>query len=157
VDDDEVIPFETRRPKIVGRVGGRVDEFTARLRLFGDALDPEEITSVLGCRPSACERKGQLIGRGKRQVTAKRGAWRLESTRPRSADISDHLRDILMRVNGDPAVWMDLTTRFEVDVYCGAFIAEWNRGFELPADLLEALARRRLRIGFDIYANGAEG
>lgn len=42
-------------------VGGPVDRVTVSLRVFGDDLDPVEVTTLLGCQPTEARRRGEVI------------------------------------------------------------------------------------------------
>jgi len=43
-----------------------------------------------------------------------------------------------------------------VDIFCGVFLDDWNRGFDLPPQVLKMLSDRGITIGFDIYSYGGE-
>jgi hypothetical protein len=58
VEDRDLI---TALEKIVYLAGGEVDKTPVSLRFFGDALDPDEISKLLDCRPTDSCRKGELL------------------------------------------------------------------------------------------------
>lgn len=59
--------------------------------------------------------------------------------------------NLLDRVTDDLAIWQELSGRFSVDVFCGVFLEDFNRGFVLSPAVLRRLADQGIEIGFDIY------
>lgn len=56
-----------------------LSESLMTLRIYGEALDPDEITRLLGAAPSRSRRRGDVQARWKdgREVIAKEGMWLL--------------------------------------------------------------------------------
>jgi hypothetical protein len=66
----------------------------ATLRFAGDALEPDEISSVIKERPTRAHRKGEIFKPGRRspEVTGKTGIWYFSTRRKiQSNDLVDHL------------------------------------------------------------------
>ena len=66
----------------------------ATLRFAGDALDPDEISRVVGQQPTRAHRRGQRYKPGPRspEVTGKTGVWYFSTKRNvPSKDLRDHL------------------------------------------------------------------
>jgi len=125
----------------------------ASLRFFGDDLDPDELTKLLGTPPTKSERKGEeIVGKvsGQRR-TARSGGWRLRAERREPGDFDAQISEILDQLTEDTDIWQDLTTRFRADIFCGLFMTEGNEGVSLSRETLEKLAARGLTIDFDIY------
>lgn len=83
---------------------------------------------------------------------AKTGGWLIDGDYS-IQDVEAQLSTLLDVLTDDLTVWQDLTQRFEVDVFCGMFLDDSNRGFVLSEALVHMLADRNLMIGFDIYGN----
>jgi hypothetical protein len=118
--------------------GGPVDRFKITLRVRGEDLVPDDVSSLLQCAPTG----------------AKHGRWslQLESTEcSPTDDVEDGIKRLLARLPSDSGVWASLTTRYEVDLFCGLFLASANRGFELSPQVMKLLADRGIEVGFDIY------
>jgi hypothetical protein len=145
--------FDDADPDQYVEVGGQIGKVSVSLRLFGDDIDPDEVTSLLGCEPTRALRKGAVDPFGKYRRVAPTGSWLLESNRPTDEDLEAQVLFLLGRVSSDEAVWRTLTDRFVVDVFCGVFLDDWNQGFALSPLVLTQLARRNLKIDFDIYSN----
>lgn len=132
--------------------GGPVDSVSVSLRIWGQDVDPAELSALLGCEPTEAARTGDTLVRSNgRTRLVSRGFWHLSSDRQATV-LADQIESLLSKLTNDVAVWQSLTERFDVDLFCGLFLETTNRGVELPAHLLAKLAERRLRIGFDIYA-----
>ncbi len=130
----------------------------ASLRFFGDDLDPDELTLLLGHQPTNSERKGQEIVSkitGKKR-TARSGGWRLSAERREPGDLDAQISEVLGQLTDDMSIWQDLTSRFRADVFCGLFMEEGNEGISLSNETLQRLAERGLTIDFDIYDSSDE-
>lgn len=125
---------------------------TASLRIFGDALDPAELSIWLHATPDEAWLKGDpWIARGQPVRSRRTGAWFLSSTLPADALLEDHVRDVLDRTSSDVTVWQKITRIYDADVFCGLWMECLNEGFALPRELISSLADRNLMIDFDIY------
>lgn len=123
------------------------------LRIFGDDLEPDEITQLLGCKPSKSEKMGdEIIGKvtGRKRI-ARTGGWRLSAERLEPGDLDAQISEILDQLNDNTDVWKGLAARFRADIFCGLFMAEGNEGISLSSETVEKLATRGLTIDFDIY------
>lgn len=133
--------------------GGPVDGVTVCLRLFGDDLDPDEVSRALGCQPTRAIRRGEAAP-GRYRRVASTGSWLLEGSPADPPDVEKMIRGLLASVSSDQRVWRNLTGRCSADIFCGLFLKRENRGFELSAALSAELAARNLAVGFDIYGLG---
>ena len=112
----------------------------ASLRVFGEALDPDEVSALLGRPPSRQHRKGDKVeGKGGDAIEPT-GAWILDSWLPEKAEIEEHVEALLGAVSNDSDEWERLTERFSASVLCSAFLDQYNEGFELSPRLAGALA-----------------
>jgi hypothetical protein len=133
------------------RVGGAVLGASATLRVFGNTLDPSEITQLLGQVPTSSYLAGDPVSQ---RVTAKRkmGMWRLESSLSRTEPLSRHVTALLARLPSDSTIWSKIHGRFSADIYCGVDVNVPNSGMSLTSEAIEALAVRKLSVEFDFYA-----
>jgi hypothetical protein len=125
----------------------------ATLRVFGDALDPNEVTRLLGAEPSESQVKGdRLVGRKTGRVRiAETGSWRLHASVREPADLDDQVREILHQITENLSVWADLSQRFEIDLFCGLFMENSNEGLFLSPLTLSSLGQRGIELALDIY------
>ena len=144
-------PIPTEEARLVS-VGGPIDRVKVALRLFGDSLDPDEVTTLLQCTPSTARKKGDVIPDKRYHRVASTGSWLLDGDPESGGDIERQIADLLNRMTTDLDIWVSLTERFKVDIFCGLFLDDCNRGFDLSPDIIRALSDRHITVGFDIYA-----
>lgn len=133
---------------------GRLSRSKAYLRIFGDAVDPDEITKLLGAAPTHAERTGEIVrSPNGRERVVRRGNWRLEATDRQPEDLDAQIAEILRQLTNDLNCWRDLAERFDVDLFCGLFMSSTNEGIVLSPAALEALGVRHIKIGFDVYGS----
>jgi hypothetical protein len=134
-------------------VGGPIDTVEVSLRLFGEGVEPDEITRLLGCQPTSSRRKGDVIPDKRYHRVASKGIWLLQGQADSNVELERQVQSLLEIVTDDLSIWHDLTNRFQVDIFCGLFLNNVNRGFALSPELMKRLADRRIKIDFDIYSN----
>ena len=129
-----------------------MERSAATLRFFGEMLDPDEITRLLGRSPSAAERKGDIVGHRKNRV-ARLGSWRLSATDREPGDLDSQVDEILGGIPNDLSVWRQLTRVYAADLFCGVWLDSSNEEHHIsPATLLK-LGERGIRLSLDVYAN----
>jgi hypothetical protein len=130
----------------------------AALRIIGDSLIPEEVTSLLGATPTKAQRKGQeLRGSSGTSRTAKFGMWRLQAAETTPGDLDAQVQEILAQLTDDIAVWNRLASQFDIDLYCGWFMEKENEGLGVTAATLRELGARSIELSLDIYSGDAKG
>lgn len=131
---------------------GSINHSVAGLRFFGDDLDPDEISTLLGATPTNAYRKGDVLFGPIGQVRiAKTGSWRLKATRREPEDLEAQIFELLDRLSPDLDVWRDLSTRYKTDLFCGIFMGSSNDGLPLSPKALLALGQRGIALDLDIY------
>jgi hypothetical protein len=92
-----------------------LDHTAASLRIFGDDLDPEELTRLLGHEPSVSELKGQeIVGKTTGNIrVARTGSWRLHASRQAPGDLDAQIEELLSKLSSDLSVWRGVSERFE--------------------------------------------
>lgn len=123
--------------------------------IFGDDLDPAEVTALMGCPPSKAGRKGEPLGNSRRRdrIIPRRpvGAWILRADERRPADFGGQVRELLGRLTPDLAVWAGLSARFRMRIFCGVFMERFNEELGFTAEVVALMAQRGLRLQLDIY------
>lgn len=130
----------------------------ASLRVFGDSLEPEEVSALLGRQPSRNHRKGDKI-RGKSgnlDAVEPTGAWILDSALSERAEVEEHVESLLSSLSNDMDEWSRLTDTYSASIHCGLFLDQYNEGFELSPRCAQSIAERGLVIAFDIYSGDAD-
>jgi len=131
---------------------GAMGRTTACLRFFGDTLDPDEITRLLGKPPSDAERKGDTVGPRKNRV-ARQGSWRLEVADREPDDLDSQVEELLNGLTDDLSIWRHIAQTCRADLFCGAFLASHNEEFHVSPTTLLRLGERGIRLSLDIYAH----
>lgn len=131
--------------------GGEVDECSIMLRFFGDTLEPESISALLGVQPTTCCRKGEPRSNGRSGISHT-GCWLLECER--TTDTADNQIKLLLEndLPNDLAIWQSLSANFIAEIKVHLSLARWARGTILSAATLQLLSDRGLRLQLDIYA-----
>jgi hypothetical protein len=132
-------------------VGGPVDRVDVSLRFFGDELDPQEISTLLGCSPTSARRKGEEIPDKRYFKVASTGSWVHALRQGAGSTLENQIRRLLAAATKDIDVWVKLTTKYSADIFCGLFLNEVNRTTELSSQLSGELAARNITLRFDIY------
>ena len=132
-----------------------VARVSVSLRVFGDGLEPDEVSALLGNQPTRFHRKGDK-SRGNNSAVEPTGAWILDSTLPEKAEIEEHVESLLALISNDSDEWGSLTSRYSASILCSVFLNQYNEGFELSPRLAASLSERGLVIAFDIYSGDAE-
>ena len=132
-------------------VGGEVDKTSVSLRVFGDDLEPDQISLLMGCQPTQSCRKGDTCGHGKFQRIEKTGKWLLHADEAKAATLDAQINSLLDRLTGDLTAWRELNSHYRVDLFCGLFLENLNRGTTLTGQTLQRMAERGIPLGLDIY------
>ena len=126
----------------------------ASLSFFGDNLDPDEISVLLGASPTSSARMGEAWvtpSDVESKSTARTGRWQREVAPRRPGDLDSQISELLSPLTPDIEVWRGLAAKFSARIFCGLFTEEGNEGFDLRPETLVMIASRGLRLGFDIY------
>ena len=126
----------------------------ASIRIFGDDLDPDAISALLGALATSSTRKGETyVSKLGAVQTARTGRWLLQAAPRQPGDLDSQLVALLSSLTSDAEVWRSLVARFKADIFCGLFIKEMNEGLSLRPETLEMIGSRGLPLGFDIYCS----
>jgi len=125
----------------------------AGLRIFGEDLDPEEITRLLGKAPTRSRRRGRpwFAPNGQPLGISPIGAWHVSAPRVEPGDLDAQIAAILDGLPEDPALWRDLCARYKIDLFCGLFMDGGNEGLRLSPQTLAGLSSRGIPLELDIY------
>lgn len=134
-------------------IGGKIDRVQVCLRIVGDDLDPDIVSTLLDCPPTKAYRKGEVISGVRANRTAPTGIWILHGLEEGEDELEGEISRLLDRVSAEPASWAVLTP-FRKNVFCGLYLAAWNRGCAISAGLMQRLAERGLDLDLDIYGSG---
>ena len=127
----------------------------ASLRIFGDDLQPEAISRLLGCEPTMAWPKGHVqVGNSGRELVKKSGGWLLHASDSEPENVDGQVSELLARLTSDLGIWIGLAKRFQVDLFCGWFMEGSNEGVSVSTATMLALAERGIDLSLDIYGPG---
>jgi hypothetical protein len=135
--------------------GGPIDEARVSLTLYGESLDPDDVSRRLGCAPTRSFRKGETrrpSGRDGRPML--HGAWFLTVEGKPPVSVDDLVTNLLERFPKEEQFWNDLRRDYSVQVRVGIHTSGWNRGFDLSSNAVRLVALTGAPIGFDLYFYG---
>ncbi len=142
--------------KEVLTLGGKPEESTVSLRIFGDDLDPDELTQLLNCQPTKAYRKGHVVTTTMSPRTVRTGQWFLSVEKNRLQTLEEQIAELFEKLPDDLEIWKKVNKRFHASIYCGAWLKGWNRDVWFSAELLKKMADRELLIGLAIYCDCEE-
>jgi hypothetical protein len=137
--------------------GGEVDEYHICFGYHGDELNPDELSALLGRKPTSSSLKGDIVRKNDRTRIEKTGKWILSVRETPGEPLEPQITDLLASLTSELSVWRSLAKRFRVRFVVGAWIRSWNRGIEISPGLLRMLSDRDLGLGVDIYVDYDEG
>lgn len=131
---------------------GHLHHSEATLRVFGDDLNPDEVSALLGAEPTYKCRKGdaRTLTSG-RVIVERRGSWRLSASRREPENLDGQVLDVLGQLTQNLEVWRKLSNSYDVDLFCGVFMESSNDGLPLSPVALLALGERGIRLELDIF------
>lgn len=137
---------------------GCLNHSLARLGFFGDELNPDEISQLLGANPTEAYRKGDAVaGRNSTIVRiAKTGRWSISATKREPEDLEGQIFELLNQLTQNMDVWSKLSTRYKTQLFCGIFMGSSNDGLPLSPKALFALGQRGITLDLDIYDASGE-
>ena len=126
----------------------------ASLRIIGDDLIPDEISKALGCTPTKSQVKGEQLKTSKNGVIkfATFGMWNLKANRAEPENLNNQVNEILAKLTPDLAIWLSLSKKYKVEMFCGLFMQNENDGLCLSPITLMELGSRGIELGLDIYS-----
>ncbi len=138
-------------PVVLAVVGGLVDKVVFTLALYGENMDPEEVTRALGLQPTEAHRRGER--RRPTSVPYKTGAWLLSAESESPVEPEIVASTLLARLPRDDGLWLALSAAYDIRFTLGIFTTGWNRGFDLSNSTMRRISELGASVGFDLYAD----
>jgi hypothetical protein len=125
----------------------------ASFRIFGDSLQPSEITALLEVEPTKSGRKGEPAFSPLRQPL-RSSVWILDSPLADHLPLQDHFRWLLDALEPKQEQLAEITKRYEADFFCGFSSANGQGACILDPELLSRLAMLGVEVVLDLYPPG---
>ena len=124
------------------------NELYAYFTVTGD-FDPADITAQVGVKPSESWRKGDLH-RGNR-LERKFSRWSLHSRLARTADLEDHVRDVLAQLEGHTEAFQSISANLGGCMQLVGYFYVQYPGLHFERAIVEGLSKFSLCVDFDFY------
>lgn len=136
-------------------VGGSPNNSRVTLCIYAAELEPDFVSQAVGCAPTRARRLGERDPARPRSAPAFIGSWLLEA--PRELPFTDQIQFLLEATTADEASWLQLASSHQLQLRAAIFLHSWTEGFELPAEMVMNLAKRRWLFSLAMYsADGDE-
>jgi hypothetical protein len=122
--------------------------FSATLRIHGDALLFDEISSQLGVSPSHQHHKG--VKRSASAPAWRDDAWHFSPDIPGAEPLERHIQALWEVVAPHVEYLKSLKGRYKVDVFCGYHSNSDTAGFEVPHTCLELFTALEVPFGISV-------
>lgn len=126
------------------------------LRVSSVDLEPDTVSQLLGRKPSISHRKGDPAPGNRRSFPS--GYWNLslDVTEPEGPE--EGIVRLFELLPAETEFWTRLNQSYDVYLCIAFTMHTYNSGFGLSSALQTEIARRGLRVDYDIYAfNEREG
>jgi hypothetical protein len=109
----------------------------------------EELTDRIGLQPTEAWHAGDPspLPRPPRKFSA----WHLRSRLPTSAQVEQHIADVLDQDRGREAVLREVARDYAIEKACVGYFHEYYPGFGLGADTVRRVAECGASIDLDFY------
>lgn len=121
------------------------------LRVWGENLDPEEVTRTLGVEPTQVVRAGEVTSAGR---LTRKSMWGFETDPPIEGhwpSLEDALTALLQVFEGEVEVIRRLQEQFKVILWCAHFSSSFDGGPTFSALLLKRLGDFGVELYLDTY------
>lgn len=116
--------------------------------IYGDDIDPPALSAKLGVAPTEAWRKGELDPRRRERRT---GHWSLYSRLARTADLEQHLLDVLLQMDANASAFAAVSQRFGGIMQLVGHFHDIGAGLNLPKEVISRLAFYGLQVDLDSY------
>ncbi len=120
----------------------------AYFSVYGDDIDPAALTQELGVAPTQAWQKGDLDPRRHERST---GHWALYSRLDRTAELEEHLQDVLLQIDGNAEAFASVADRFGGIMQLVAYFHDLGAGLNLSKSVVARLAFYGLQLDLDSY------
>jgi hypothetical protein len=134
--------------------GGPVDKFHVTLAIYHPELDPDEVSSRLGVKPTTSHRRGDSRRPGSPPLPTRGWFLRREALPPKKP--STAIMELFAALPSDSRFWDAFRSDYKVQVRVAVHTDGWNRGFSLAPDAIACVAATGIELDFDLYFYGSE-
>lgn len=129
-------------------------EMYAQLAIYGEQLNPDEISKTLDLSPDRSWRKGDPKGKA---AFRKEGCWKIETQRSRDCekDLNDHLLALLERIAPVKNFVAEFRKQFTLQFECIIEFDEQVPALHVDHSVLKAMSELGAEFDIDGYLFGS--
>jgi hypothetical protein len=128
--------------------------YRVSLRFIGKHLDFQKIERVLGLKPTTVTRKGDFWRSNKVLGPAKMDVW-IYGVRERTTEpLSKHLFKLMEKLTPHRLAVRRLAKEYNSEIYCSYLSDLAQGGFDIPPEVLKAIAECDLTLSISIFSWG---
>lgn len=116
--------------------------------VYGDEIDPSALSAELRVAPTQAWRKGDLDSRRRERRT---GHWALYSRLNRTAELEEHLLDVLMQMDFNASAFAAVSQRFGGTMQLVVHFHDIGAGLNLSKNVISRLAFYDVQLDLDSY------
>jgi hypothetical protein len=122
--------------------------FSATLRIHGDGLDLDAITTAMGLQPTHRHKKGDSRRPGGQPY--REDAWHYSADLPEDAPLDEHLQALWADVAPAREFLLSMKARYSVDVFCGYRSNHDHAGFQVEQKSLAIFNALEIPFGVSV-------
>ena len=126
----------------------------AALCIYGETLQPDEISSALGLQPTNSGLKGQRQSKYPNARELRRSIWILDATVDEHLPLQDHLESLLDALEPRLIAISGIAKQYDTRLICGYSSEHGQGGCTFDAALLGRLAKFGVPLVVDLYPPG---
>ena len=121
--------------------------------VFGFGDNPSVVTELMGVEPTEVWAKGDPTT-GHPAVARNHSRWVLKSPLDLERDVEDHIEALLSILERRSAAVFKVAERFDTQITCAVYYADFTPGIHLSEDLIRRVAALGLCIDLDLFFFG---
>ncbi len=122
--------------------------YSASLRIWGEALDLDDISRQLGVQPTMVRRRGERARPG--SPVSKDDAWHFTVSLPEERPLHEHIDELWRTIRSAKAFLKELKKSVRVDVFLGYRSNCDHAGVQVPWTSLEMFVELEIPFGISV-------
>jgi hypothetical protein len=122
--------------------------YSASLRISGQSLDFEEVSSRLGLTPTHVHRQGER--RGMLSPPYKQDMWSYTIPIDEDSKLDEHLRALWDTLSPHKTFLLEIKKKCTVDIFCGYRSNHWGAGIEISPEALVMFTELHIPFGISV-------
>jgi len=122
--------------------------------IYGDSLQPDEISRDLGLRATISGLKGERQSRFPKAKLLRTSLWTLDSPLDEHSPLQDHLAWLLQELEPKLKIVSEIAKQYDTRLFCGYSSEHGQGGCAFEAALLDRLAALGVPLVLDLYPPG---